>query len=116
MTADGDIIEWKAPAKINWWLRILRRRDDGFHEIETRIYPLRLHDVIRVRRAEAAASGEIFLECSKPGVPAGRSNLVVKVLRELAREGFELPPLHIQLRNRERRPRRHARLRYGKRI
>ena len=57
MTADGDIIERKAPAKINWWLRILRRRAGGFHEIETRIYPLRLHDVIRVRRAASAAAG-----------------------------------------------------------
>ena len=26
-----------APAKVNLWLEVLRRRDDGFHEIETLI-------------------------------------------------------------------------------
>lgn len=33
-----------APAKINLWLRVLGRREDGFHEVQTRMAPLDLCD------------------------------------------------------------------------
>jgi 4-diphosphocytidyl-2-C-methyl-D-erythritol kinase len=36
-------------AKINWLLRIIGRRADGFHDIETVFQTISLHDVIEVR-------------------------------------------------------------------
>jgi 4-diphosphocytidyl-2-C-methyl-D-erythritol kinase len=46
-------IRRRAHAKINVFLRVLGRRPDGFHDIETLILPLELHDVVEARRADA---------------------------------------------------------------
>jgi len=62
-----------APAKINLSLKILGRRDDGFHEIETLIAPISLADKIDVERE----SRWIDFTCDDPTVPSGDENLVV---------------------------------------
>ena len=33
-----------APAKLNLFLEVLGRRDDGYHELETLMVPVRLYD------------------------------------------------------------------------
>jgi 4-diphosphocytidyl-2-C-methyl-D-erythritol kinase len=42
-----------AHAKLNVFLRVLGRRDDGYHDIQTAILPLELHDVVTVEEADA---------------------------------------------------------------
>ena len=64
-----------APAKINLSLRILGKRPDGFHEIETLMAPLRLADEIEISHAPG---GEVALECNDPDLPNGPGNLCVK--------------------------------------
>jgi 4-diphosphocytidyl-2-C-methyl-D-erythritol kinase len=61
-----------APAKVNLTLRVLGRRVDGFHEIETLMVPITLADrlVINLR-----ADSDIRLTCSDPSVPSDASNL-----------------------------------------
>lgn len=61
-----------APAKVNLTLRVLGRREDGFHEIETLMVPLTLAD-----RLEITLRGDsgIRLTCSDAGVPSDASNL-----------------------------------------
>ena len=68
------MIERRAPAKLNLGLEILRRRADGYHEIETIFLPLRLADRLEVRRS-APGSG-IRLSISGADLPADRANLV----------------------------------------
>jgi len=41
--------------KINLGLRILRRRDDGYHELDTAFYPLPVKDVLEMIRNEELA-------------------------------------------------------------
>lgn len=43
------ILKLKANAKVNFGLRITGKRTDGYHNLETIFYPLRLHDVIKIR-------------------------------------------------------------------
>jgi 4-diphosphocytidyl-2-C-methyl-D-erythritol kinase len=72
----------KAPAKINWFLEILGKRPDGYHEIATVMQTIDLFDEIRV---EDDVSGEITLTCNIDlGDP--RQNLVYRaaeLLRDL---------------------------------
>jgi 4-diphosphocytidyl-2-C-methyl-D-erythritol kinase len=65
-----------APAKINLSLRILSRRDDGFHEIESFIAPISLCDEITIDKKEAGQG--IDFRCDDPSVPQGEENLVVR--------------------------------------
>jgi 4-diphosphocytidyl-2-C-methyl-D-erythritol kinase len=72
-----------APAKINPVLRILGRRDDGYHEIETLVQPITLADGIQ------AASAPDGLELTVAGeraedMPLGDDNIVLRAARALA--------------------------------
>ena len=68
-----------APAKINLSFKILGRRADGFHEIETLMAPISLSDRLTISRTGAA--GEIDLVCDDPSLPVGDDNLVVRAAR-----------------------------------
>ncbi len=58
-----------APAKINLFFKILRRRDDGFHEIETLMAPISLGDELTIEPNE---SGEgIAFTTDDPDPAAG---------------------------------------------
>lgn len=70
-----------APAKINLSLRILGKREDGFHEIDTVMAPLDMADEILF-----ANSRTTTLLCDAPGVPVDESNLVMKAVRLFERE------------------------------
>lgn len=63
-----------APAKINLSLKILGRRNDGFHELDTVIAPISLCDEIKVDKGPA---GGIEFHCDDPSLPQGDDNLVV---------------------------------------
>ena len=68
-----------APAKINLSLRVLGRRSDGFHEIETFIAPISLCDEIKIE--QRAGKQDIAFRCNDPSVPKGEDNLVVRAAK-----------------------------------
>lgn len=65
-----------APAKVNLSLKVLGKRDDGFHELESLMTPLDLADTLHFEKAESYS-----LRCETPGVPLDESNLVTKAVR-----------------------------------
>jgi len=71
-----------APAKINISLRILGKRSDGFHELETLMAPLSLADELEIAHRGGSA---IHLTCSDPDLPTDAENLCVR-----AAEAFRL--------------------------
>jgi 4-diphosphocytidyl-2-C-methyl-D-erythritol kinase len=74
--------EFFAPAKVNLSLRVIGRRDDGFHEVETLMAPVAgLADRLVFTPAE-----DFSLACAAPGVPVDESNLVTKAVRAFQRE------------------------------
>ncbi|MFV1995217.1 MAG: 4-(cytidine 5'-diphospho)-2-C-methyl-D-erythritol kinase [Verrucomicrobiales bacterium] len=74
-----DTFTIASPAKTNLSLRVLGRREDGFHEIETRMCLLSLEDeLVFTRRAEG--EGLDFV-CDDPDVPTGEENLVIRAVR-----------------------------------
>jgi len=77
MTIEMQTMQVLAPAKINLSLKILGRRDDSFHEIETLISPISLADKIDIERQ----SRWIDFSCDDPTVPSGDENLVVRAAK-----------------------------------
>ncbi len=77
MTIEMNAMQVRAPAKINLSLRILNKRPDGFHEIETLIAPISLFDEIEIERQ----SRWIDFQCDDPSIPHGDDNLVVRAAR-----------------------------------
>jgi len=47
------IVRRRAPAKINVFLRVLRARQDGYHELESLVVPISLADLVTAEPAEA---------------------------------------------------------------
>jgi len=75
MSGNSESITLSAPAKINLSLRILGKRDDGFHELETLMVPIDLADTVELSHG---LGGEITLTCNDPEIPEGLDNLCVK--------------------------------------
>lgn len=63
----------ECPPKINLYLRIVRRREDGFHELETVFQSVGGGDTLRATPAAA-----LSLTCSDPEIPVDGGNLVVR--------------------------------------
>ena len=70
-----------APAKINLGLHVLRRRSDGYHDIETVLLRVSWHDVLSV-----APAATLRFTCSDPALPTGEANLCVAAAKALAVE------------------------------
>ena len=83
----------KSPAKINLSFRILGKRPDGFHEIDTVMAKLPgLADEITITPAP-----EFSFTCSDPSLPTDGKNLVVKATMALAEKSGQPLPFHIHL-------------------
>jgi len=67
-------LEKQSPGKVNLLLNILGRRPDGFHELETVFYPIRVFDRLRFARGGPG----IQLRCSEPSLPTDARNLVYR--------------------------------------
>lgn len=71
-----------APAKLNLGLHVLRRRADGFHDLETVFLPIGWADTLA-----AAPAPDLALTTTDPGLPTDGRNLVVRAARALAAWG-----------------------------
>ena len=66
-----------APAKINLSLKVLGKRPDGFHEIETVIAPISLHDKVEIEKQNRW----IDFSCDDPTLSIADDNLVVRAAK-----------------------------------
>ena len=77
-------MQLRAPAKINLSFRIVRRREDGFHEIETLMAPVSLYDELSLTRLDDGCG--IEFACDDPSLPTGDDNLVVRAAKLFCKE------------------------------
>ncbi len=79
-------------AKINIGLNVLSRRADGFHDLETILYPVKIHDALEIIEADELSMGFSGLE-----IPGNiEDNLCIKGY-QLLKKDFVLPPVKIHL-------------------
>jgi 4-diphosphocytidyl-2-C-methyl-D-erythritol kinase len=81
-------------SKINLGLHIVKKREDGFHEIETLFYPLRLSDALEIIPASDGKT-----EFSSSGIPIpgnAEGNLCLQAW-ELLQKHHNIPPVKIHL-------------------
>jgi len=90
------VIAARSPAKINLILKVLRRREDGYHDIASLMQKVSLADEM-----EFAPRGEdIALACPGSDLPTGEGNLVVRAARALFAEAGYAGGVEITLRKR----------------
>jgi 4-diphosphocytidyl-2-C-methyl-D-erythritol kinase len=96
----GRYVVVHTPAKLNLFFEVLDRRSDGFHEVETLVYPVDLCDTLVITqrpdervtfRLVSAPQGAVSDRASLGNVPADSSNLVIRAIDLLRRsEGCSL--------------------------
>jgi len=69
-------------AKVNLNLRVLGRREDGFHEVVTLLQTISLHDTLTFEPSE----GGFKLLCDDPSLPVDGTNLIVRAAKALQTE------------------------------
>lgn len=80
-------------AKINLGLNIVRKRADGYHDIETVFYPIPLCDALEI----TASDETTFRQTGIPVDAPAERNLVMRAL-SLLKETHEVPGLQVALR------------------
>ena len=83
-------------AKINLGLRILRRRPDGYHDIESCMLPIGWADQLAVEIAAEATEDSYEIAGLAGELPIER-NLVYKAVQLLRAQHSEIPPLQLKL-------------------
>ena len=77
----------KALAKINLGLDVLRRKEDGYHEVKMIMQTIHLHDQIHIKKIE---EDEIIIKTNLYYLPNNENNIAYKAAKML-KEEFNLP-------------------------
>lgn len=92
------MITLQAPAKINLYLKILGRRPDGYHELETLMQKVALYDELELSLIDAPG---ISLFCPGTDLPEDEGNIVFRAAQIfLSQSGKEHQGIQIILRKR----------------
>ena len=83
-------------AKINIGLRIVGRRPDGYHDLQTVFFPIPLADSLEIEEARRLRKPYEFILSGIALPDDGKDSLVVRVFLALQEE-FDLPPTSIFL-------------------
>lgn len=73
----------RAMAKINLGLDVIRRREDGYHEVRMIMQTIRMYDTLEIRRKKTPG---ISLSVNLPYIPCDGRNLVYKAAKLLMDE------------------------------
>ncbi|HJU60637.1 MAG TPA: 4-(cytidine 5'-diphospho)-2-C-methyl-D-erythritol kinase [Candidatus Binatia bacterium] len=95
----------RAPAKINLGLRVIGKRADGYHLLDTILLPVSLYDEIDIRTVrqiggKTAPKNRLTVSCNNPLVPAGRKNLAHRAAELILSDAKISAQVHIRIHKR----------------
>ncbi len=77
------VVTLRSPAKLNLYLKVLRKRPDGYHDLETLFERIDLFDDLTFKPNRL---GDIRIHCRHRHVPCGPKNLIYQVALLLKRK------------------------------
>ena len=75
-------IERLAPAKINLYLDVLSRRENGYHDIESVMQSISLCDKLTLKISDSSGENKIKIDTDSVQIPNDDSNLVYKATKK----------------------------------
>ena len=96
----------RAPAKINLRLRVVGRRADGYHLLDTIMVPVSLYDEIEIRKVRVVGKNNrparqtIKVSCDHPLAPDGEANLAYRAAQLLMEKTKSDQAIEIRIRKR----------------
>jgi 4-diphosphocytidyl-2-C-methyl-D-erythritol kinase len=75
-----NTVSLKSPAKVNLRLEILRRRDDGYHDLRTVFQKISLHDTLHFTLKKERG---VSITADHPKLPVGKKNLVYRAVQSM---------------------------------
>jgi len=89
----SSTLAYRSYAKVNFYLEVLARRDDGYHDLETIFQTVDLFDELRFTET----SSEVTLTCAAPNIGPPENNLVCRAAALLKKECNCACGVHIEL-------------------
>lgn len=83
--------------KINIGLKIIGKRPDGFHNLETVFFPIPLHDSLEIIRANKHSTEVVFSQTGNLVEGNANDNLCVKAYHLLQKDYPQLPAIQMHL-------------------
>jgi 4-diphosphocytidyl-2-C-methyl-D-erythritol kinase len=97
-------VKIRAPAKVNLSLRVLGKRRDGYHLLDTIMVPISLYDEIHIRAVRGTKLQEpdklIWISCDQPAIPLDEKNIAYRAAQLLMERAGSKQPIHIDIRKR----------------
>lgn len=87
-------MEVLSPAKVNLFLHVTGKRDDGYHTLYSLMCAVGIYDKIELQFSEADG---IFVTCDHPLVPDGEKNIVYKAAADFYLQSEILPGVRIKI-------------------
>jgi len=94
--SDTRVIHRDAPAKINLWLEVIRKRKDGYHDISSLMLPISVFD--RMSLEVCPGDETISIACDSPEIPSDERNLAWRAADLYVKDSRIKTGIHIDLR------------------
>ena len=78
-----DTFHLESPAKVNLRLEILKKREDGYHELRTILQKINLHDLLHFSLKKERG---ISIKTNHPNLPVGKRNLVYQAVQSILKK------------------------------
>ncbi len=78
-----DTFHLESPAKINFILENMKKREDGYHELRTILQKINLHDLLHFSLKKERG---ISIKTNHPNLPVGKRNLVYQAVQSILKK------------------------------